>query len=288
MIHVFFSNGMFGSTIEYMLRNYTKEYSGIDGRILEDGSMHSFRKQYHPLEKSHLKLLDELDQTAITTPIYPFRDAELPEILSLFKIKDNDKCILIHARNIRDCELNFLFRYYKIAIRPCHGMGIFFSSANSTVKMWNHFYNSWQDMQTWELREWFSIFYPSWTKGWVDSFRQVPDYWHTVSNFQILENTVNEFRNMINFCNLTERDDLSGFSSKWRSMQQYVINEYNLLDDIVNYTLQQQNFTWQPLNIISESIIQHRLRDKGYEIKCNNLNTFPTDAKTLYNLLEPV
>ena len=48
MINVFFVPGMFGSTIEFILRSYTNEYTPISAGIDSDGAMHSFNKEYHP------------------------------------------------------------------------------------------------------------------------------------------------------------------------------------------------------------------------------------------------
>ena len=38
---------MFGSTIEYCLRSFTNKYLPVEGTILDDGSMHSYKKQFH-------------------------------------------------------------------------------------------------------------------------------------------------------------------------------------------------------------------------------------------------
>ena len=47
-------------------------------------------------------------------------------------------------------------------------------------------------------------------------------------------------------------------------------------------------FEWNKVSIISEAIVQQRLRSLGYEIRCDGLNNFPTDSHTLGNLLEEV
>jgi hypothetical protein len=68
--------------------------------------------------------------------------------------------------------------------------------------------------------------------------------------------------------------------------QQYIVDEFTLLDDICNNTINNIAFSWNPINIIAESIVQQRLRALGFEIQCDGLNNFPVDSKTLYNLLE--
>jgi hypothetical protein len=87
---------------------------------------------------------------------------------------------------------------------------------------------------------------------------------------------------------IINKTELTQFCNKWTKAQQYIVDEYRLIDSIVSSILDNEDYNWPALNIIAESIIQKRLRDAGYELKCYNLNTFPTNSKTLANLLEKV
>jgi len=91
---------------------------------------------------------------------------------------------------------------------------------------------------------------------------------------------------IINHCGLTPDGDIDSFVTKWQLAQQYVVDEFDLLDHIVDSAINQKDFSWSPTHVIAEAIVQQRLRTCGYEIRCDGLNNFPTDAKTLYNLLE--
>lgn len=290
MIHVFFVPGMFGSTIEYLLRNYTKEYENVTGDILLDGSMHSFKKEYHPNQVCSLDNI-KLTDNSIATPIYPFPDIHLDDLLKKYHVNDSkDQCAIVYAKDLAAAELNCLFQYHKVAFgaRVKSGLDIFCSSNNVDAAAWNVSYQSWQDMQTWELREWFSIFYPSWTLEWITSPNLIPKHWMTISNTDLLDRTLLTFKTIIEFFKLTEDVGVDKFAVRWRTAQQYIIDEFHLLASIVDHVVQQKEFGWLPINIIAEAIVQQRLRAAGYEIRCNGLNTFPTDAKTLYNLLESV
>lgn len=273
---------MFGSTIEYVLRNFTEEYTPIDGKILADGSMHSFKKEWHPGNLIDLKTA-QINENSICTPFYPFEHAHLQEILLKYNLTNKDKCVLLYAVDLKSAELNILFQYYKIAANK--GLGIFCGENLINIKKWNSDYTHWSDMTDWELREWFSVFYPTWVAEWINSPKVVPAHWKTISNSQLLNAPYETFCEIINFCSLTKKEGLNEFSAKWKTAQQYIVEEYNLLDLIIDETLQQNQFSWTNLNIISESILQQRLRSKGYEIMCNGLNTFPTNSKDLYNLL---
>lgn len=287
MIHVFFVPGMFGSTIEYLLRNFTEEYTGVEGKILADGSMHSFVKEFHPLKICDLNRYQYQDNT-IATPQYPFQQAHLDEILNHYVKNATDHYILMYANDLKSAELNCLFQYHKIAFgaQDKKGLRIFCNGLNASA--WNPNYGSWQDMKTWELREWFSIFYPTWVSEWINSKNLVDSNWLSIQNIDVLYNTKNTFSNIIDHCQLTTNKDLTDFANTWRQAQQYIIDEFNLLDQIINDTLSQKNSKWDTINIIAESIVQQRLRALGYEIRCHNLNTFPTDTETLYNLLEKI
>jgi hypothetical protein len=141
-------------------------------------------------------------------------------------------------------------------------------------------------MQSWELREWFSLFYVSWVQEWINSQAQVPADWLKVRNVDVLNQPKQSVDIIMKFCNLTSKSGVEDFFREWKQKQQYVIDEMQLINNIVKSTTEQTQFAWNPINIVAESMIQQKLRSAGYEIRCDGLNTFPTDAKTLYNLLE--
>lgn len=293
MIHVLFVPGMFGSTIEFVLRSYTQEYTPLDAQIESDGSMHSFKKQAHFLNtKSVSEFFVNCQIDAITTPIYPFNKQHLPEIMNLLDqyITPADACVLVYASSLEDAELNMLFQYHKIAFgaKGKLGLEIFCGNNVHNIINWNAEYTHWNQMQPWELREWISLFYVNWCKEWQESCHQTPSKFAKIKNTDILNNPYATFASIIQHCGLTEKPGLLEFASNWKQAQQYVVDECQLLGEIVDCSVTNQNLSWEPINIIAEAIVQQRLRSKGYEIRCDGLNTFPTDSKTLYNLLEKV
>lgn len=281
---------MFGSTVEYVLRSYTTRYTPVDEIIGNDGSMHFYTKEHHPRTKQLIfEKIKTLGPDSITTPKYPFKEIHLLEILEIYKsLNIFSSNILIHADSTRSAELNILFQYYKIAFGQKFQLGleIFAGSNEQNIINWNPNYKHWSEMQPWEFREWFSLFYVVWVKEWIESANQVPDTFLKVTNTDILFNTKSTLLKIIEFCNLTLSKDVNTFVGKWISKQKYIVNEFNLLDKIVTYTTINQEFVWDKLSIVSEAIIQQRLRILGYNIKCDKLNHFPVNSKTLYNLLE--
>ena len=281
---------MFGSTIEFVLRSYTNEYNPIDIEIATDGSMHLYKKENHPTTKKDIfKNLDQLLPDSITTPIYPFEKHHLPEILKDYQTASIlGKNILIYADSTRSAELNILFQYHKIAhgTHIAKGLGIFANDNSHNIVNWNSKYQHWNEMKPWELREWFSLFYMDWIDEWINSSNQVPDTFLKIKSTDILFDSKTTFLKIINFCNLTVSKDLDSFINNWFSKQQYILTEFDLIDQIVENTINECDFNWKNISIVSEAIIQQRLRSNGYEIRCDGLNTFPTNSNTLYNLLE--
>lgn len=290
MIHVFFVAGMFGTTVEYVLRSFTSKYSPVDAVILDDGSMHSVKKQAHLLSFESVDDFFHNDTNGITTPAYPFVKGHLPEILERFNkyLQPTDSCVLVYADDLAAAELNLLFQYHKIATGSLQlGLEIFCTNKQQDLMQWNKNYTNWTDMQNWELREWISIFYKEYVSEWINSNHQVGSNFLKIKNTELLFDTTSTIRKIFAHCNLDEKgNDLDKFVLTWQQHQQYIVDEYNLIDCIVNCTINQTVLNWKPLHVIAESIIQSRLRDKGFEIQCDGLNTFPLDSLTLYNLLE--
>jgi len=292
MIHIFFVPGMFGSTIEYVLRSFTNEYDGIDAEVLTDGSMHSYKTQQHLVnEKDFINFFaNRSNEQAITTPIYPFNNKHLSELLDIcqFSIRIDDKCILIYNDSLEYAEINMLCKYHKIAFgdRLNLGMGIFCGDNVHNIKQWNSQYTHWEQMQQWELREWLSLFYVEWSQEWIDSQHQVPDHFYKVSTRNLLTDTYTTLCQIIKHCDLTcNKKDLKQFSINWRRQQDYIWQEYQLIKKIVCCTIENIDYSWDGLNIVAEAIIQQQLRVAGYHLRCDSLNDFPKNSLVLANLL---
>jgi hypothetical protein len=291
MIFVFFVPGMFGSTIEALLSSFTVEYASDEAslNLTTDGSMHTFAKQ------AHLTSLDSIRSAhkrpvKICTPIYPMIDAHLSDIVQELELREDDNVLMIHANSIESAELNMLFQYYKIAKGVSNkSLGIFCVDNKQNIINWNKYYTSWKDMQLWELREWLSLFYTVWVQEWINSkdVKFSKDVF-PITNTEILDNLESTFIKIVNHLNLTltNESELSEFCKKWTKAQQYIVDEYNLIEPIVQNSIDNVDFDWQELNIITESIIQQKIRLAGYEIRCYNLNKFPTNSKELNKLLE--
>lgn len=311
MIHILFVPGTFGSTIHYILMQYNTKYKHlkIEGSdnfsnfILTDGSMHTFYKTGHYIFKRELDnfFINQSTSTIeITTPTYPMEDATPDEIIKLFeKNSPHDKYIFVYMDSLEYGEINLLARYYKIANSNFHGsvdytpieyvVGIDDIHKKVDMTKWNTSYTHWRQMQLWELREWVSIFYVESIQEWIDAKQYVKYDWLTVSTRDILDRTEETFLKIINYSgkfDSTASEEFTNFISYWREKQQYLLDEYRIINNIVDSTISNIPYTWKTLNLIAEAIIQRKLRSHGYDIKCFDLNVFPTNSQDLFNLLE--
>jgi hypothetical protein len=194
--------------------------------------------------------------------------------------------ILLYADSTRSAEINMLFQYYKIV--PHKGLDIFCNGNERNIVNWDPTYRHWSEMKHWQLREWISLFYVPWVQEWIDSPIQVTKNFLCVKNTDFLFDTTKVVNQIFEHCQLTPTPDLANFCQEWQLAQQYIVDEFDLLDQIVKLTINNQPLVWKPINIIAEAIVQQRLRALGYEIQCNGLDIFPTDAIILNKLLEKV
>lgn len=300
MIHIIFLPGTFGSTINHVLKTYTQQKADlkVDSKffLTNDGSMHLADKNGHWQNSQELMNFfnNEIDQNIeISTPFYPLKDLHANEIIELFKkFRPNDRYIFIYVDNIASAELNMLMQYYKIAKGILNmSIDLFCNSSKHNIINWDLNYTHWSQMQTWELREWLSLFYIDWVNEWTEAKNYVPDSWLKLNAADIIENPYDTFIKVCDYYdkfNLEKERELDEFAILWKSKQQYIIDEYTLINKIVNSAINNNTLNWKKLNIVSESMIQQKLRAKGYEIKCYDLNNFPTNAKKLHTLLKKI
>lgn len=289
MIHICFVPGTFGSTIDYLIHCHIHDKNLLNTTNFNyDGSMHLHNKNAHVIHEIiyHLNNNNKID---ITSLIYPQIDKSLDDVLNFLKSKflsfNNDKKIIIYAENKEWAEINILFQYHKIHNGLNRGPEIFFSGVDQkNVSMWNEQYTSWKNMQTWELREWMSLFYNDWIKEWMRP-KILDENYLLISNKEVVENSKQTFKKILHHCNIEANKDIEEFANIFCDKQQYILDEYKLINEIVNKTINKEHFSWKTISFVSEAIVQHKLRDKGYEIKCAGLNIFPINTTDLNNII---
>jgi hypothetical protein len=293
MIHILFVPGAFGSMLEWGIRSYSSNYADPLIEVKDDGSMHIHNKMYHPISYSDLIAIDAItDPMCITTTIYPMGDYHSNDIVEFFNNPkfDNSNRILLDVPNADVAELILLMQYYKISIGLEKTLDSIFNNdiAKHNIVNWNTQYTHWSEMQPWELREWFSIFYPTWISEWVNTSDLINENWLVINPMDLVNNYTDVVKRTIEFCKLNyiANEQADVISKIWCAKQLPIIMGYNIINQIVEKTIKNESFSWDKLNIIHEAIIQKKLRDNGYEIKCYNLNNFPCSSLELYGLLD--
>jgi len=156
-------------------------------------------------------------------------------------------------------------------------------------KNWNK--TSLNDMSIWELREFLSLFI---FKQHKDEFQndQVSEYQNEKIKKVNLKSLFNDFENTIKdlllWCKLDlVKDNFNEIYETWISKQQHRHKDEVVLK-IINSVLGEQYYDWsnQKLSIVDEAFIQMSLRDlHNLDLRCYNLNVFPTNTKDLKELL---
>jgi hypothetical protein len=143
-------------------------------------------------------------------------------------------------------------------------------------------------MKPWELRQYLSSHYFTIIQEWVSAKQYASTNWLLVSTREILEQTEITFKKIISYIYSFDnslQNEFHSFVQEWRQKQQYFIDEIALINKIVSYTINRSPLSWDKLNIISESMLQNKLQQKGYKINDFGLEHLPQTSIELNSLL---
>lgn len=284
MIFIFFPCGGFGSTIEFCIRNFSKEFESINAEIMPNGSMHSYKKECHPCYNYELVDIAESNKKIIT-PVYPnlSYSTVIDSMNEFIKISKNSKVVFIVIDTIEMIERNWLFAYYKV------GLDFVLQTDSKNVKKWNNDYKTFNDMQRWEQREYLSFVISDSIPEFINARNFALESWLVINTDDILFNFKESLEKIFNYLELaSDIDNLTEFIDLWSQKQKYVLDELTLINKILINFQNNKFFEWNTISIIGEAIIQYKLFDRAYDLNCYNLNQFPTNTFDLINLCQPV
>jgi hypothetical protein len=101
-------------------------------------------------------------------------------------------------------------------------------------------------------------------------------------------NTINRIREFVNIDFVKPFDTIISHHQTNLSRQQYIYQDSianTIVESVVNNDIE-YNWESKKLTIITEAWVQRELCNKGYNLKCNELNIFPTSTRCLIELLE--
>jgi hypothetical protein len=162
-------------------------------------------------------------------------------------------------------------------------------------------YNNWpvsksttiSNIPNWIKREFLSFYLiPAW-------FSQIEwnhlDAWsHPKCCIVTVDQLLYDFENTIyrikTHCNLHFKKDVAELVPSHQQnlkLQKYT-NQDRICNQIIDAVVNNQQFEWEEITLTSESWIQWQLRNLGYELQCDGLDTFPTNSVQLRELLYSV
>ena len=138
----------------------------------------------------------------------------------------------------------------------------------------------WKDIdQPWAMREWTSL----WLYDVMSvAYKNVDGHLSTKDLY-----TKNVFPKLINRLGLTVTADdaiMKHNQSNWIAQQRFHNSQYRC-DAWVQDVLTNNNTASPCQTMLDEAYVQHCLREQGYEIRCDGLDTFPTNSSDLREII---
>jgi hypothetical protein len=284
MIGVFFVPGTFGSTVDAAL-NFNESMVPC-----ANGSSHVRFKALHSIDDILSELAD-LSNSVCISPFWPWTNMQLDQILATVTNIIPLQCIvIIYCNSFDAAELNLLFQLHKMPnndeIPQNRGLYCICGDNLENIRMWNSNYTHWTDMQQWELREWLHFFYPTFINEWKQPAIELKNATFDalfVPNVDILNNPHCTITTIANYCNVELHPGVNSYLTAWQLANRYIVVEYQLTKDIIHAVRTNTDLTWSKLNIIQEAIVQYRLTEIGYKLRCRELelNDFPQTTASL-------
>lgn len=150
-----------------------------------------------------------------------------------------------------------------------------------------------KDVPRWIKREFLSFYLmPTWMD--MVEWHHI-DTWHhkkcyVVTMDQLLYNFEKTLSQLEKFCGLDyvrPISDLVGYHQQ-NLKNQKDLNADDLCNQIVNSVIEHKELHWGDISLINESWVQWQLRNLGYELRCHELDNFPTNSVQLKELLYSV
>lgn len=298
--------GMPVQMVEHVIRNYTKEYEYETNDEQLDGNLYRFLQPDTKVDKGE-NIVETINKYKNSDTIiqlnYPMETVHADQVIRLVdeNLHSQDKHVFFICEDMNSAELVYLLFYYRHAITAWRGLDQLYIDCTLNAHHWNPDYTDYTLMQDWELRECFSICYSGIAEEWVDAQNHLNNSTIKVNFLDLMHKPHEAMKKIIIQCGLTltNEQDLDTYLSDWKNNQRKELEEFKLIEMIVEATLNDQHLDWETiepnagqflrgdtkLNTVSEAIIQYRLRQRGYEILCSGLNEFPTNSRALRSVL---
>ena len=153
-----------------------------------------------------------------------------------------------------------------------------------------HLGHNYLDKALWEQREYLSLFY--YDKTLIEVCQDEIEYLNktyikTVPINSIRDNFMQTIISIADWCDIKIKQtdsNILGLHKDWMSVEKYLYKD-KLINDLVDSIITGEHKDMHDLTIVDESEIQRRLRNKGFEIQCYELNKWPNTTTELRELI---
>lgn len=295
---ILYNGGAYGSYLQWLIYSMTVNYPVVDP-LTSKGTSHNFTK-----------LLDQSDMTQIGSfmldDFFKMSCQDIPSITKLHPKNAKYKNLKQNVNNILDRVERCIILYpdknsYLLAIN------------NYVYKIWDNIwsgalknlnpadlYTRFQldpgtdlnQMPDWVAREFLSY---NLFSSWEDQVEwyfpdQFQDYrcLYVYINDLLFDpvNTLQKLKEFMCYTYVRPFKDILPLHEKNKSLQLYITQD-SIANNIVQNVLNNQCYDWsdQLVTLVTEAYVQRTLRDIGYEVRCHDLNIFPTNSADLRELL---
>jgi hypothetical protein len=290
-IPIMFNGGSYGSFLHFVLDNLNKEKIDNLPFTLDNGNSHNFIRntlqlsktnefvvnrqtnskfiKYHPKQYKEQMLSNEITRLANLTNksilIYPSKN-DMLLVINNFYFK-------IWNKWFEDGELN----------NDPYEKQIFFNNLHNNWDIPKN--TNFNDIPRWIQREFLSFYlFPAWNDHYEWNMLE----WYTHPNLHIItvSDLLYNFKKTIEttaiFCEIGIKNIqlMTEVHKKMLGIQSHLNKDTtcsNILNNYINGTV----YHYKELSVIDEAWIQYELRNRGYEIKCDKLDKFPTNTNRL-------
>jgi hypothetical protein len=285
-ICIMYNAGAYGTFIEWALNYFSIELYNkeIDLPFTDQGTAHNF--QGHRL-LSYENVIDyinsDLNYSIIRFHPKTRKKEDISEVLTT--ITKNFKKVIYLTPTYSSILWNMNNKKEKIERKFHIEEEEEFYTPN--LKNWNVL--TVDEAEPWQLREFLSLFkYPQFMSE--TELNRLPQFQQTFSTvkFVPIDLLKNNFKDtiidLLNYCELTPTniDKIDSIHTVWKE-KQFHMNKDQLINDIITAIISNTFYDWKQhnLTLIDEALIQYHLRQHNIEIKCYNLNSFPTNTDNL-------
>lgn len=290
-LFIFYHPGAYGSWVEWVIQRCHADFARFTkpSPLQEDGSSHRHTRLMdydisHPQgHQSILKSLEYRDDV----PLLTFRaipktsiNEDAAEIMNHAAASVN--CIYISVGNDRMRELVLLNADKKI--QPYARQ----LSEIDQIRQWNSDAQSIDDLAAWEIREYLSLHYYTSIKDMTELTQPLDDSILTLDVSEILDDAESMVMKIFDRFRLPLlQDNIPSIKQEHAKMLrlQDSLRELEAIDSSIAACLGGQDVAIPEISLLAQAIMQKRLRDLGYEMRCYGLNQWPTSTAALHKLL---